>query len=145
MLHFLFSRIYSVLYFTSIWVKSSCDRGVDSGQKIFNYRQILSLITVIPLVVYIWTLMFFLCMLILCYQGALLTILLYQHYITMWAYDKTFLLNFSTVLSLIKSFYLYFCNVFDNNFGNIFDIFQSKTHFKNIWKHFLFRSKSIKW
>ena len=38
--------------------------------------------------------------------------------------------SFST--ALIKSFYSYYWNDFDNFFDNVFDISESKTDFKNI-------------
>ena len=64
---FLLYRIFNVFW-------------TDSHQKIFDYVQILSLVTVIPSVFCIRTLLLFLQMLILCHPRVPLTTLLRQHY-----------------------------------------------------------------
>ena len=98
---FLVYRIYNVFYFAPIWVKSTS----DTHQKIFDYGQIFLLVTVIPSVFCIWTLMLFLYMLILCHPRVPLTTLLRQHYgndviLGIKHMKKTLLLNFCSVIFL---------------------------------------------
>ena len=54
--------------------------GANSHQKIFDYGQILLLVTVVPSVFCIRTLLLFLYMLILCHPRVSLTTLLHRHY-----------------------------------------------------------------